>query len=1008
MLEPTLQATAGPSGVENGSATNSAAEDEDNAAEGAEAAPTPETEKSYKIWMNGEWQKSTLRAIGLQLFIGHWDGTHCRLPRAPVKHFVVVHTNGIHEVDVRFCGCSTELVPVRDQLMSVHWFPATAEKPRMAATFDVLEQFDANCGAGKQNAYDFYRALEHLTDGAGLQHLPVRIEDRSKDFFRMAHEYRHILALKRGGRGHDAATAKDHDPIKSTAYGELAVLCPACPHEGINTGVVDKMRLLSPELADAAPLFNELVQLSMDCNFRAKNRMTRSTPESSPYLGDGMAYMVPESPYEDYTRDCANDQELSSCSRFGANILANLKSGKGLRTTGVGAVFCARHEFFWPNSVGTLVKGERYSTMDFILSAAVRRVRAPSLHLYYDIVCQYHRNLNVRMLEAQPKSFIGVGAKKLLHQINVSFGIPKFHNPGHLVMCQLWFNLAYLRATGQTDGEASERAWAGLNPAASSLREMGPGAMRDTIDFFCSVWNWRKFVNMGGFLLKKLAVAFKEAREHAEIYTGMEKMVRKENSATADAWIAGPVKWETRNALDAMGKQITEGPDVVPNPYESQAKKQSLNKARLVSAQLAAQAEKEAAEKQAERLASGAETEADGNSKPEAEGKAAQAAATTNFLMRGLKIEVLQVRARRRKATQTILQTAERIEQRTALERELRLFRKDQQWMMPLVFAAVQELEGVESRTRGDGEDEDEDEMAAEEKEAAAAVLFLPSELDKELARTAPILDVMLKELDIRLAGMEDWLDALRQQLRVRGTVSQWKISYSGGQRMATRTINKQRIIEENIVVAREMYTLHRERFVRLLSYLTDEEREARVPSDWDYNFQELLDSDCRPLNNSLLLAIDAVEVQNAKKLIAARNDGVASGASSYRIPWIWYRVAEGTEMELNEDMRVEFVKCRARSIRWVEEVYKIAYEMMRVPAFCTSRSGWWTARSKVRIDDIDEVLQDGMQAYARKQATMFRRHAAGLEDAFERPLQEVADFVRVFGLDGLIKRSSS
>ncbi|VDB94107.1 unnamed protein product [Peniophora sp. CBMAI 1063] len=928
-----------------------------------------------EIWMNGEWQKSSLQKLGVKVQFGHWDGTECRLLREPAKSFVVIHTNGVHEIDVEFCGCTTKMVHKCDQLMAARWYPATTNKPRMAATFEVLEQFDANCGAGKQNAYDFYRALEHLTDGAGLQHLP----DRSKDFFRMAHEYRHVLALKRGGRGHDATP----DPIKTTEYGELAVLCPACPHQGINTNVVDKLRSLSPRLAEAAPLFNELVQLSMDCNFRAKNRMTRSTPESSPYLGDGMAYMVPESPYEDYTRSCLNDQELSSCSRFGANILANLKTGKGLRTTGVGAVFCSRHEFFWPNSVGTLVKGERYSTMDFILAAAVRRVRAPSLHLYYDIVCQYHRNLNVRMMEAQPKSFIGVGAKKLLHQINVSFGIPKFHNPGHLVMCQLWFNIAYIRAAGQTDGEASERAWAGLNPAASSLREMGPGTMRDTIDFFCGVWNWRKFVNMGGFLTRKLEVALREAREHAEIYTGMERMIRKEDGETAIAWVEGAVKWDTRNALNAMGQQITEGPDAVPNPYESRAKKQSLDKARLQSAQLAAQAVKDT------------------------DGNAAQASALTNFVMRGFKIEVLQWRAGRRKATKTILQTTERIEHHTALRRELGLFRKDQQWMMPLVYAAIQELEGVEARTTAPSEGDDEDELKAEENESLSAVLYLPSELDKALARTPPVLDVLFKELELRLAGMEDWLDSLRQQLRVRGTVTQWRISYSGGQRMATRTINKQRVIEENIVSAREMYKLHRERFITLLSYLTDEEREARVPPDWADNFRELLDTDCRPLNSSLLLAIDALEVERAKRKVAARNDGVASGASSYRIPWIWYKVGESTEMELNEDMRVEFVKCRARAIRWVEEVYKIAYEMVRVPEFCTTRSLWWTKRATVVIEGADLELQDGMRAYATKQATMFRRHAAGLEDAFKKPLEEVADFVRVFGLDGLISESS-
>ena len=57
-------------------------------------------------------------------------------------------------------------------------------------------------------------------------------------------------------------------------------------------------------------MFNDTVQLAMDCNFRAKNRMNRSTPDTSPYLGDGMAYMVPEGPYEDFTTARADDGEV--------------------------------------------------------------------------------------------------------------------------------------------------------------------------------------------------------------------------------------------------------------------------------------------------------------------------------------------------------------------------------------------------------------------------------------------------------------------------------------------------------------------------------------------------------------------------------------------------------------------------------------------------------------------------------------------------------------------------
>lgn len=43
-------------------------------------------------------------------------------------------------------------------------------------------------------------------------------------------------------------------------------------------------------------------------------------------------------------------------------IMANMKAGKGLRVTGIGAVFCV-HGLFCANAVGALIKGERYVDM---------------------------------------------------------------------------------------------------------------------------------------------------------------------------------------------------------------------------------------------------------------------------------------------------------------------------------------------------------------------------------------------------------------------------------------------------------------------------------------------------------------------------------------------------------------------------------------------------------------------------------------------------------------------
>ena len=44
----------------------------------------------------------------------------------------------------------------------------------------------------------------------------------------MVHQWRHGRLLKRAGKGHDPGG------VESTEEGECAVLCPPCPHLGIN------------------------------------------------------------------------------------------------------------------------------------------------------------------------------------------------------------------------------------------------------------------------------------------------------------------------------------------------------------------------------------------------------------------------------------------------------------------------------------------------------------------------------------------------------------------------------------------------------------------------------------------------------------------------------------------------------------------------------------------------------------------------------------------------------
>lgn len=77
---------------------------------------------------------------------------------------------------------------------------------------------------GKVSTYDMYRTIERLTNNSGIQ-MP---KPRYRPTMRCLNQWRHLKALKRAGRGHDPAGAV------GTSNGELALLCPSCPHPGIN------------------------------------------------------------------------------------------------------------------------------------------------------------------------------------------------------------------------------------------------------------------------------------------------------------------------------------------------------------------------------------------------------------------------------------------------------------------------------------------------------------------------------------------------------------------------------------------------------------------------------------------------------------------------------------------------------------------------------------------------------------------------------------------------------
>jgi len=128
--------------------------------------------------------------------------------------------------------------------------------------------------------------------------------------------------------------------------------------------------------------------------------------------------------------------------------------------------------------------------MDYIFLSAVLPLLVTYLVATYDISCQWIQNFKSRMKAFPPDMY-------LPDHVTLDVGVPKFHAPGHQPSCQSIYSLNVKPGVGRTDGEGIERNWSELNPIASSIKEMGPGSFRDTLDDHIHFHNFRKYISLG-------------------------------------------------------------------------------------------------------------------------------------------------------------------------------------------------------------------------------------------------------------------------------------------------------------------------------------------------------------------------------------------------------------------------------------------------------------------------------------------------------------------------------
>ncbi|KAJ7441783.1 hypothetical protein B0H11DRAFT_2251843 [Mycena galericulata] len=887
-------------------------------------------------WTAGFFQKTSLSALGLRVQLGHRLGDCCWAPEPAKKGFVTLHTNGIHEVLVDFCGCSEALEagPPEVQLLRAGWFPASHVRPHTCATLTVLEQFHLETVQAKTTMYDFYGVLEKLTDNTGS-----KPPDRYHEWIRMCREFRILKMLKRGGR----ATAYDLSGADGTQAGALAIECPACPRPGVN--LADDWEDTPEEEKHKVTLY-----LGLDACFRLKRRLV-SSELKDPDLGSGWAYMVENAPYREYLRGVTDQKEMATCSGLAALDYANTKFSRGYSTTGVGMGVCARHEFIQPNGVGDLQRGERFANMDYIFGSILRH-KHPRLRKFasYDIVCIWSVFLEERLKQLPPLVRLRV---ILGFNYIFRFVIPKMHIHSHTLMCQLWFSLNLILGSAQVDGEGIERPWASIGGVATSTRDMGPAARHGVLDYQWGHWNWQKLVGIVALLRRRMDNAKEELARQKETF----KAFSEEQADRVPAWKKIVHDFEANPKADG-----------VKNPYE-------VKVVGLTEAQVRLEFTKEEAAEAARGIPS------------------IHDVTPSKFLAAGLDLKEEQRRVRVQAELKKANTTGMQInlgEMRTALNRRILRFRKLQATYTP---AALQILGEAADDNDPNASNPENVPLVLPSAMTVAQRATCRSGLG---AMEALMRQAQCRSALVRLRNQ---LHIKSRLLRYKKSHARHQKRNTRSRAIVTRNESKIRLHSEKYQMAWEAlrildgngdgklvgWTQLKRDDIRCMEDEEDLERKARK-RDAEKARKKKKVTELR--EHGMLPAEDDGDGGDSSDDEIDEGSPRRGAENRRQVSWIWTVTgASGTDSELEDALRIEWSKAYARMRRWSEEVDVLEAEYWRVKlSFAWEALRWDRRAEAVAVGVLQREEAEGARAYAKRQAAMFRALGVQAEATWTAP----------------------
>ncbi|TDL13548.1 hypothetical protein BD410DRAFT_688437, partial [Rickenella mellea] len=304
-------------------------------------------------WDCGYFNRVEVSTLGLIVHLGH-RGEPC--PNIPTganfspSNMATLHVNGMHSLKIHWCHCVDP-----SQLIHAGFFPATPETPESAFTIQLLEEFHLHALTSKKSAYDFVRALYRLGNNA----FPDDAKERSREFNVATRIWSYLVMEKRSGQAHEMDSLLPH-----RQPGSLVVHCPACPEPGFN--MPEGWKDTPPNLA-----YIHQIQLGADGNFRLQKKTKQDDPNDRS-LCPGRSYFADEDVFNDYLASVGDENAPVTCTNLKAGNMQRATKFKNCDVTGVGAIMCIRHGLFRRGAIVDFQKGERFSHIDYALSAALR------------------------------------------------------------------------------------------------------------------------------------------------------------------------------------------------------------------------------------------------------------------------------------------------------------------------------------------------------------------------------------------------------------------------------------------------------------------------------------------------------------------------------------------------------------------------------------------------------------------------------------------------------------